>query len=131
MGRMWKEPETIHIISVLSCLWTQDVKKVSSPSYSYYPGTSLLSYTDTSPGSPRHQPSSLQGLFGSSEGNSEGSHSSQTGDSGRYTHDDTEGSSSRPASLRDEESEESDHYVIEKEHHLCVKNAEETTPQPV
>ncbi|XP_056621478.1 protogenin A [Triplophysa dalaica] len=110
----------------------KDVKKVSSPSYSYYPGTSLLSYTDTSPGSPLHQPSSLQGLFGSSEGNSEGSHSSETGDSGRYTHDDTEGSSSRPASLRDEESEESDRYVIEKEHHLCVKNAEEATPsQPV
>lgn len=88
--------------------------KVSSPSYSYHPGTTLLCYADTLSG-PHHQPSSLQGLFGSSEGTSEGSHSSETGDSGRYSHD--------------EESGESERY--EKDDHPCVQNAEETPSQPV
>ncbi|KAL0167506.1 hypothetical protein M9458_035728, partial [Cirrhinus mrigala] len=92
-----------------------DVKRVSSPSYSYHRGTTLLCYTETSPQQP---PSSLQGLFGPSGGDSEGSHSSEgsheTGDSGRYSHDDTEatnlslGAGSRPSSLQGEESEASD-----------------------
>lgn len=99
----------------------QDVKKVSSPSYSYHQGAVLLCYTETSP---PHPPSSLQGLFGPTGGDSEGSHSSEgsheTGDSGRYSHDDTEatnlslGVCSRPASLQGEESEASDE-VTEKE----------------
>lgn len=117
-------------ISVPLCM-LQDVMKVSGPSYSYHPGTTLLCYADTLSGPPHHQPSSLQGLFGSSEGTSEGSHSSETGDSGRYSHDDTEGSSSRPASLQDEESGESERYEIEKDDHPCVENAEETQSQPV
>lgn len=98
----------------------QGVKKVSSPSYSYHQGAVLLCYTETSP---QHPPSSLQGLFGPTGGDSEGSHSSEgsheTGDSGRYSHDDTEatnlslGVGSRPASLQGE-SEASDE-VTEKE----------------
>ncbi|XP_056334525.1 protogenin A [Danio aesculapii] len=85
----------------------KEVKKVSSPSYSYHPGTTLLCYTETSP---ENRPSTLQGLFGPSGGDSEGSHSSEgsheTSDSGRYSHDDTEATNvsirSRPASLQDD-----------------------------
>lgn len=72
----------------------------------------MLCYEDESLSSP-NQPTSLQVLFGppgDTEGssNSEGSH--ETGDSGRYSHDDIEmtnlssGPSSRPASLKEEES---------------------------
>lgn len=72
----------------------------------------MLCYEDESLSSP-NQPTSLQVLFGppfDTEGssNSEGSH--ETGDSGRYSHDETEmtnlssGPSSRPASLKEEES---------------------------
>lgn len=99
----------------------QEVKKVSSPSYSYHQGAVLLCYTETSPQRP---PSSLQGLFGPTGVDSEGSHSSEgsheTGDSGRYSHDDTEavnlslGAGSHPASLQGEESEASNE-VAEKE----------------
>ncbi|XP_046898214.1 LOW QUALITY PROTEIN: protogenin A-like [Hypomesus transpacificus] len=78
---------------------------------SYQPGSVVLCYEDESP-SCSHQPTSLQGLFGhrgDTEGssNSEGSH--ETGDSGRYSHDETEmtllssGRNSRPASLRAED----------------------------
>ncbi|XP_050990907.1 LOW QUALITY PROTEIN: protogenin A-like [Labeo rohita] len=116
-----------------------NVKRVSSPSYSYHHGTTLLCYTETSPQQP---PSSLQGLFGSSGGDSEGSHSSEgsheTGDSGRYSHDDPEatnlslGADSRPSSLQGEESEASDetpvHEVTEKELHLHAIPMTEMTP---
>ncbi|KAM9545196.1 protogenin A-like [Salvelinus alpinus] len=77
---------------------------------SYQPGATVLCYEDESLSSP-NQPTSLQVLFGppfDTEGssNSEGSH--ETGDSGRYSHDETEmtnlssGPGSRPASLREE-----------------------------
>ncbi|XP_036836717.1 protogenin A-like [Oncorhynchus mykiss] len=77
---------------------------------SYQPRATVLCYKDESLSSP-NQPTSLQVLFGppfDTEGssNSEGSH--ETGDSGRYSHDETEmtnlssGPSSRPASLREE-----------------------------
>lgn len=70
----------------------------------------MLCYEDESLSSP-NQPTSLQVLFGppfDTEGssNSEGSH--ETGDSGRYSHDETEmtnlssGPSSHPTSLREE-----------------------------
>uniref|UniRef100_A0A673MWR8 Protogenin n=1 Tax=Sinocyclocheilus rhinocerous TaxID=307959 RepID=A0A673MWR8_9TELE len=118
----------------------KDVKRVSSPSYPYHHGTTLLCYTETSP---QHPPSSLQGLFGPPGGDSEGSHSSEgsheTGDSGRYSHDDTEatnlslGVGSHPASLRGEESEASAetpvHEVTEKELHLHMIPMTETTLQ--
>uniref|UniRef100_A0A9J7Y3Y3 Protogenin n=2 Tax=Cyprinus carpio TaxID=7962 RepID=A0A9J7Y3Y3_CYPCA len=118
----------------------KDVKRVSSPSYSYHHGTTLLCYTETSP---QHPPSSLHGLFGPPGGDSEGSHSSEgsyeTGDSGRYSHDDTEatnlslGAGSRPASLQGEESEASDetpvHECTEKELHPHVILMTETTLQ--
>ncbi len=78
------------LLTGVFCLY-QDVTSVSSPSYSYHHGTTLLCYTESSP---QHPPSSLQGLFGPPGGDSEGSHSSEgsheTGDSGRYSHDDTE-----------------------------------------
>ncbi|XP_016303533.1 protogenin B-like [Sinocyclocheilus anshuiensis] len=119
---------------------SKDVKRVSSPSYSYHHGTTLLCYTETSP---QHPPSSLQGLFGPPGGDSEGSHSSEgsheTGDSGRYSHDDTEatnlslGVGSRLASLHGEDSEASDetpvHEVTEKELHPHVILMTETTLQ--
>uniref|UniRef100_A0A8C1W878 Protogenin n=1 Tax=Cyprinus carpio TaxID=7962 RepID=A0A8C1W878_CYPCA len=118
----------------------QDVKRVSSPSYPYHHGTTLLCYTETSP---QHPPSSLHGLFGPPGGDSEGSHfsegSHETGDSGRYSHDDTEatnlslGVGSRPASLQGEESEASAetpvHEVTEKELHLHMFPMTETTLQ--
>ncbi|XP_051512782.1 protogenin A-like [Myxocyprinus asiaticus] len=123
----------------------KDVKRVPSPSYSYHQGTTLLCYTETSPGSPQHQPSSLQGLFGPSGGDSEGSHSSEgsheTGDSGRYSHDNTEatnlslGASSHPASLRGEESGASDDTPVHEEkepHFFCdmvVSEVTEMTPR--
>uniref|UniRef100_A0A8C8F256 Protogenin n=1 Tax=Oncorhynchus tshawytscha TaxID=74940 RepID=A0A8C8F256_ONCTS len=76
----------------------------------FFLGATVLCYKDESLSSP-NQPTSLQVLFGppfDTEGssNSEGSH--ETGDSGRYSHDETEmtnlssGPSSRPASLREE-----------------------------
>ncbi|KAG9352200.1 hypothetical protein JZ751_020613, partial [Albula glossodonta] len=74
----------------------------------YEPGVTVLRYEEES--SP-HQPASLQVLFGSSgstEGSSEGSH--ETGDSGRYSHDETEmtnlssGQNTRPPSLQAEDS---------------------------
>ncbi|XP_039540111.1 protogenin A [Pimephales promelas] len=108
-----------------------DVKKVSSPSYSYHQGTTLLCYTETSP---RHPPSSLQGLFEPTGGDSEGSHSSEgsheTGDSGRFSHDDTEatnlslGVHSRPASLQDEPSDE-----LTEKHTRPMADVTETTVQ--
>ncbi|KAI2653322.1 Protogenin A [Labeo rohita] len=75
-------------------------------------------------------------------GDSEGSHSSEgsheTGDSGRYSHDDPEatnlslGADSRPSSLQGEESEASDetpvHEVTEKELHLHAIPMTEMTP---
>lgn len=126
-GHFEKFKNCLYLHPSLSLMFTgvfcscQDVKKVSSPSYSYHQGAVLLCYTETSP---PHPPSSLQGLFGPTGGDSEGSHSSEgsheTGDSGRYSHDDTEatnlslGVGSRPASLQGEESEASDE-VTEKE----------------
>uniref|UniRef100_A0A8C8F1L8 Protogenin n=1 Tax=Oncorhynchus tshawytscha TaxID=74940 RepID=A0A8C8F1L8_ONCTS len=88
-------------------------KKMNRKSHgicSYQLGATVLCYKDESLSSP-NQPTSLQVLFGppfDTEGssNSEGSH--ETGDSGRYSHDETEmtnlssGPSSRPASLREE-----------------------------
>uniref|UniRef100_A0A8C7WL63 Protogenin n=1 Tax=Oncorhynchus mykiss TaxID=8022 RepID=A0A8C7WL63_ONCMY len=70
---------------------------------SYQPGATVLCYEDESLSSP-NQPTSLQVLFGppgDTEGssNSDGSH--ETGDSGRYSHDDTE-MTNRTASLKEE-----------------------------
>ncbi|XP_016308038.1 protogenin A [Sinocyclocheilus anshuiensis] len=118
----------------------KDVKRVSSPSYPYHHGTTLLCYTETSP---QHPPSSLQGLFGPPGGDSEGSHSSEgsheTGDSGRFSHNDTEatnlslGVGSRLASLHGEDSEASAETpvleVTEKELHLHMIPMTETTLQ--
>uniref|UniRef100_A0A8C5I4R1 Protogenin n=1 Tax=Gouania willdenowi TaxID=441366 RepID=A0A8C5I4R1_GOUWI len=82
----------------------------------YQQGSTVLTYEDEMSISP-NQPPSLQGLFGApgdTEGssNSEGSH--ETGDSGRYSHDETEltnlssGHSSRPPSLTGEDSTDLD-----------------------
>lgn len=85
-------------------------------STSYLPGTTVLTYKEELSPSP-DQPTNLQALLrhpSDTEGssNSEGSHA--TGDSGRYSHDETEmtnlssGSSSRPPSLTAEDSGGSD-----------------------
>uniref|UniRef100_A0A674CRR3 Protogenin n=1 Tax=Salmo trutta TaxID=8032 RepID=A0A674CRR3_SALTR len=77
---------------------------------SYQPGVTVLCYEDESLSSP-NQPTSLQVLFGppfDTEGSSNSESSHETGDSGRYSHDETEmtnlssGPSSHPASLREE-----------------------------
>ncbi|KAJ8247871.1 hypothetical protein GJAV_G00251520 [Gymnothorax javanicus] len=82
----------------------------------YEPGRTVLRYEEESPLS-SHQPAALQVLFGSGgggEGSSEGSH--ETGDSGRYSHDETEttnlssGQNSRPPSLQAEASGDSDDW---------------------
>uniref|UniRef100_A0A8C8EXZ4 Protogenin n=1 Tax=Oncorhynchus tshawytscha TaxID=74940 RepID=A0A8C8EXZ4_ONCTS len=83
-------------------------KKMNRKSHgicSYQPGATVLCYEDESLSSP-NQPTSLQVLFGppgDTEGssNSDGSH--ETGDSGRYSHDDIE-MTNRTASLKEEES---------------------------
>ncbi|KAK9542733.1 hypothetical protein VZT92_000570 [Zoarces viviparus] len=83
------------------------VQNTRHSSASYHPGTTVLTYEEELSMSP-DQPTALQALLwrpGDSEGssNSEGSHA--TGDSGRYSHDETEmtnlssGTSSRPPSL--------------------------------
>ncbi|KAM6949954.1 protogenin A [Lycodopsis pacificus] len=87
------------------------VQNMRHSSASYHPGTTVLTYEEELSMSP-DQPTTLQALHwrpGDSEGssNSEGSHA--TGDSGRYSHDETEmtnlssGTSSRPPSLAAED----------------------------
>uniref|UniRef100_A0A8D3E2R5 Protogenin n=1 Tax=Scophthalmus maximus TaxID=52904 RepID=A0A8D3E2R5_SCOMX len=84
---------------------------------SYQPGSTVLTY-EVELSISQDQPNTLQALLGhpgDSEGssNSEGSHA--TGDSGRYSHDETEmtnlssGASSRPPSLAGEDSGGSDY----------------------
>ncbi|TNN87477.1 Protogenin A [Liparis tanakae] len=91
-------------------------QSVRHSSASYQPSPPVLTYEEELSMSP-DQPTTLQALLwrpGDSEGssNSEGSHA--TGDSGRYSHDETEmtnlssGTSSRPPSLTAEESGGSD-----------------------
>lgn len=80
---------------------------------SYLPGATVLTYEEElSP----NQPTTLQHLLGhpaDAEGssNSEGSH--ETGDSGRFSHDETEltnsGPNSRPPSLTEEDGVDFDH----------------------
>ncbi|XP_053090690.1 protogenin A isoform X2 [Pangasianodon hypophthalmus] len=70
----------------------EKVKKSPISSSMYQTGSTLLRYSIESPGSPSlQQPSSLHALLGPPGGDSEGSHSSEgsheTGDSGRYSHD--------------------------------------------
>ncbi|KAA8595606.1 hypothetical protein FQN60_010897 [Etheostoma spectabile] len=88
------------------------VQNMRQGTASYQPGTTVLAYEEERSMSP-NQPTTLQPLLwrpGDSEGssNSEGSHA--TGDSGRYSHDETEmtnlssGTSSRPPSLTAEDS---------------------------
>ncbi|XP_035273002.1 protogenin A-like [Anguilla anguilla] len=95
----------------------------------YEPGRTVLRYEEDSPSSPG-QPASLQVLFGSTgdgEGSSEGSH--ETGDSGRYSHDETEmtnlssGRNTRPPSLRAEDSGGSEEWPARggDEPHLAVE----------
>uniref|UniRef100_A0A8D0ANH6 Protogenin n=1 Tax=Sander lucioperca TaxID=283035 RepID=A0A8D0ANH6_SANLU len=96
--------------------------RVRSPActVSYQPGTTVLTYEEELSMSP-DQPTTLQALLwrpGDSEGssNSEGSHA--TGDSGRYSHDETEmtnlssGTSSRPPSLTAEDSGVPLHLIL-------------------
>lgn len=94
---------------------------------SFQPGTTVLAYEEELSVSP-DQPATLRDLLrrghsdmeGSS--NSEGSHA--TGDSGRYSHDETEltnlssGPSSRPPSLTVEDSGDSDCSGSEKPNEL-------------
>ncbi|XP_064168970.1 protogenin A-like isoform X1 [Anguilla rostrata] len=105
----------------------QAQKRGHSPC-SYQRGTTAVGYNEPLPSSP-NQTTSLKVLFGDTEGsqNSEGSH--ETGDSGRFSHDETEmtnlssGRNSRPPSLGAEDSggsndgpspeEERPHLVVE------------------
>ncbi|XP_019907499.3 protogenin A isoform X2 [Esox lucius] len=89
---------------------SSQIQRISHGICSYQPGVTVLFYKDESPSSP-NQPSSLQALFGPGgdpEGSSSSEGSHETGDSGRYSHDETEmtnlssGQSSRPVSLRAE-----------------------------
>lgn len=105
----------LHIHLNSHVLLTQTQRK-SHGICSYQPGTTVLCYEDESASSP-NQPTSLQILFrppGDTEGSSNSEESHETGDSGRYSHDEMEltnlssGLSSRPPSLRAEESGESD-----------------------
>ncbi|KAI4886009.1 hypothetical protein NFI96_000956 [Prochilodus magdalenae] len=113
------------------------VKKVPGMSSMYQPGTTLLCYSDESPGgSSLQHPSSFHALLGPQGGDTEGSHSSEgsheTGDSGRYSHDETEmtnlslSASSRPASLSKEESGGSDREECEA--YLTVELEDITSP---
>ncbi|XP_069030563.1 protogenin A [Embiotoca jacksoni] len=95
---------------------SKTVQNVRHGVASYQTGTTVLTYEDELSTSP-NQPTTLQALLGrpgDTEGssNSEGSH--ETGDSGRYSHDETElsnlssGPNSRPPSLTVEHSGGSD-----------------------
>ncbi|KAL7879208.1 hypothetical protein AOLI_G00101820 [Acnodon oligacanthus] len=121
--------------------WKENkVKKVPGGSSMYQPGTTLLRYSDESPeASSPQQPSSLHALLGPQGGDTEGSHSSEgsheTGDSGRYSHDETEmtnlssSASSRPTSLSKEESGGSEGGPDqEREPYLAVELEEITSP---
>ncbi|XP_017560484.2 protogenin A [Pygocentrus nattereri] len=124
-----------------SLFWKENkVKNVPGGSSMYQPGTTLLRYSDESPGaSSLQQPSSLHALLGPQGGDTEGSHSSEgsheTGDSGRYSHDETEmtnlssSASSRPASLSKEESGGSEGRPDQaREPYLTVELEEITSP---
>lgn len=92
------------------------VERKRPGTHSYKPGTTVLCYEEELP-SPPNQPTTLQVLRGppsDTEGSSNSESSHETGDSGRYSHDETEmanlssGPGSRPPSLRAEESDGSD-----------------------
>uniref|UniRef100_W5LPE9 Protogenin n=1 Tax=Astyanax mexicanus TaxID=7994 RepID=W5LPE9_ASTMX len=117
------------------------VKQVPGSSSMYQPGTTLLHHSGEEPGiSSLQLPSSLHALLGTpgsdTEGSSEGSH--ETGDSGRYSHNELEmanlssGTSSRPASLSKEEGmeyeESPDHMAKEFESYLAVELGEIISP---
>uniref|UniRef100_A0A8C5I6T9 Protogenin n=1 Tax=Gouania willdenowi TaxID=441366 RepID=A0A8C5I6T9_GOUWI len=104
----------------------------------YQQGSTVLTYEDEMSISP-NQPPSLQGLFGApgdTEGssNSEGSH--ETGDSGRYSHDETEltnlssGHSSRPPSLTGEDSTDLDCSPTEESQNSTKLSEQENTVKP-
>ncbi|XP_066540559.1 protogenin A [Hoplias malabaricus] len=117
------------------------VKKVPGSCSMYQPGTTLLHYSDESPGeSTLQQPTSLHALLSPSGGDTEGSHSSErsheTGDSGRFSHDETEmtnlsGASSHPASLCKDNISRSegspDLMIKERESYLSVELGEITS----
>ncbi|GAA6091910.1 protogenin A [Tachysurus ichikawai] len=95
----------------------------------YQMGSTLLRYSIESPGSPSlQQPFSLHTLLGPSGGDSEGSHSSEgsheTGDSGRYSHDEHDLanlSSGSPGGSPD-------HVTEERMLHLAIEMQEVTSP---
>ncbi|KAK1785401.1 hypothetical protein P4O66_018784, partial [Electrophorus voltai] len=118
-------------------IFQKSEKRLPGSSCLYQPGSTLLRYT-SEPGSTLlcytgephmlQQPSLLHALLGSPGGDAEASHSSEgsheTGDSGRYSHDEMEmndvpsGASSRPASLGRDESggpEECAGHVVEEQ----------------
>uniref|UniRef100_A0A4W4DPI8 Protogenin n=1 Tax=Electrophorus electricus TaxID=8005 RepID=A0A4W4DPI8_ELEEL len=118
-------------------LFLRSEKVLPGSSCLYQPGSTLLRYT-SEPGSTLlcytgephmlQQPSLLHALLGSPGGDAEASHSSEgsheTGDSGRYSHDEMEmndvpsGASSCPASLGRDESggpEECAGHVVEEQ----------------
>uniref|UniRef100_A0A3P9KFN3 Protogenin n=1 Tax=Oryzias latipes TaxID=8090 RepID=A0A3P9KFN3_ORYLA len=115
--------------------FSSDMKKESFGHgiVSYQAGTTMLTYEEELCISP-NQPSTLQGLLehsGDTErsSNSDGSH--ETGDSGRYSHDETEltnlssGPNSRPPSLSAEDSSgDSDCSGPAEEHHELSEERE-------
>ncbi|XP_060733789.1 protogenin A [Tachysurus vachellii] len=112
-------------------LFQKDEKVKNSPvsSSMYQMGSTLLRYSIESPGSPSlQQPFSLHTLLGPSGGDSEGSHSSEgsheTGDSGRYSHDEHDLanlSSGSPGGSPD-------HVTEERTLHLAIEMQEVTSP---
>lgn len=105
------------------------MKKAPVSSCVYQTGSTLLRYSIESPESPSlQQPSSLHTLLGPPGGDTEGSHSSEgsheTGDSGRYSHDEhdlTNLSSGSPGGSPD-------HVPEERTLHLAIKLEEVTSP---
>lgn len=110
-----------------SVLCPQQVKKSPISPSMYQMGSTLLRYSIESPGSPSlQQPLSLHTLLGPPGGDSEGSHSSEgsheTGDSGRYSHEEHDlanlsGCSPSP-----------DHVTEERALHLAIELQEVTSP---
>ncbi|XP_072550603.1 protogenin A isoform X2 [Salminus brasiliensis] len=120
----------------------EKLKEVSCSSFLYQPGTTLLHPSGQEPGMSLQLPSSLHALLGTPGSDTEGSHSSEgsheTGDSGRYSHDEMEmanlssGTNSRPPSLSKEECGESegspDHMGKECEPCHAVELSDITLP---
>lgn len=114
---------------IVSLVLSQQTPQSPVSSSAYQTGSTLLCYSIESPGSPSlQQPSSLHALLGPAGGDSEGSHSSEgsheTGDSGRYSHDEHDLANMSPGSS----GRSPGHVTTEHALRLAIELEEVTSP---